>query len=238
MWWISNVCLDIMILVLRCHRISAIPNGNVGDGPWRKRHDFGFLLTIQYMTRRKKISSKIAIIDIDNTLWQFSDAFYLELKKINKDFPTPDQWCTYDILEGHCSVEDFIAAINTIHHNQDSYQYQPYPESRGFLSSLREHGFNIIIASHRMSETREPTERWLARHGLLYDELNLSLDKTLLFPTANVVVDDSPLTLEKAIENGALATGLLFPWNRDYASNGFRLFQNLNEVLDYILGAS
>jgi hypothetical protein len=34
--------------------------------------------------------SKIAIIDIDNTLWQFSDAFYLELKKINRNFPTPD----------------------------------------------------------------------------------------------------------------------------------------------------
>ena len=182
--------------------------------------------------------SKTAIIDIDNTLWQFSDAFYLELKKINKDFPTPDQWCTYDLWEGYCSVEDFITAINTIHHNQDSDQYQPYPESRDFLSSLREHGFHIIIASHRMPETRQPTERWLARHGLLYDELHLSFDKTVLFPTADVVVDDSPLTLVKAIESGALGAGLLFPWNRNYASNGFRLFQNLNEVLDYILGAS
>jgi len=29
---------------------------------------------------------KTAIIDIDNTLWQFCDAFYLELAKINRDF--------------------------------------------------------------------------------------------------------------------------------------------------------
>ena len=28
---------------------------------------------------------KIAIIDIDNTLWQFSDAFFEELRKINKE---------------------------------------------------------------------------------------------------------------------------------------------------------
>jgi hypothetical protein len=179
--------------------------------------------------------SKIAIIDIDNTLWQFSDAFYLELKKINKDFPTPDQWCTYDIWEGYCSVEDFIAAINTIHYNQDSDRYQPYPESKDFLSSLKENGFHIILASHRMKEMRQPTERWLADHRLSYDELHLSLDKTVLFPNVDIVVDDSPLTLEKAIESGALGAGLSFPWNRAYAGNGFRLFQNLNEVLDYIL---
>ena len=184
------------------------------------------------------ILSKIAIIDIDNTLWQFSDAFYLELKKINGNFPTPDRWCAYDIWEGYCSVEDFIAAINTIHHNQDSDRYQPYPESRDFLSSLRKHDFHIIIASHRTPETSQPTERWLVRHGLPYDELHLSLDKTVLFPKADIVVDDSHLTLEKAIESGALGAGLLFPWNRAYASNGFRLFQNLNEVLDYTLKAS
>ena len=182
--------------------------------------------------------SKTAIIDIDNTLWQFSDAFYLELKKINGNFPTPDQWCTYNIWEGYCSVEDFIAAINTIHHNQDSDQYQPYPESKGFLSSLKENGFHIILASHRMKEMKQPTERWLAEHRLLYDQLHLSVDKTVLFPKADIVVDDSPLTLEKAIENGALGAGLSFPWNRAYVGNGFRLFQNLNEVQDYILKAS
>lgn len=186
----------------------------------------------------KTTLSKIAIIDIDNTLWQFSDAFYLELKKINKNFPSPDQWCTYDIWEGYCSVEDFIAAISTIHHNQDNDRYHPYPESQGFLSSLKEQGYHVILASHRMQEMRQPTERWLARHRLPYDELHLSLDKTVLFPTADVVVDDSPLTLEIAIENGALGAGLSFPWNRAYAGNRFNLFQNLNEVLDYILKSS
>jgi hypothetical protein len=181
---------------------------------------------------------KIAIIDIDNTLWQFSDAFYLELTKINGNFPTPDRWSSYNVWEGYCSIEDFISAISTIHHNQNSDQYQPYPESREFLSSLRGHGFHIIIASHRTPETRQPTEQWLTRHGLPYDELHLSLDKTVLFPKADIVVDDSPLTLEKAIESGALGAGLLFPWNGGYASNGFKLFKNLNEVLHYILTVS
>ena len=40
-----------------------------------------FVIKTGFMKRwRKTTLSKIAIIDIDNTLWQFSDAFYLELK--------------------------------------------------------------------------------------------------------------------------------------------------------------
>lgn len=181
---------------------------------------------------------KTAIIDIDNTLWQFSDAFYLELKKVNRNFPAPDRWSNYDFWEGYCSDADFTAAINTIHHHQDNDRYLPYPESRGFLTSLKENGFHVIIASHRVGETRQPTERWLARHGLPFDELHLSRDKTVLFSEACVVVDDAPPTLEKAIKSGALGAGLLFSWNRAYAGRGFGLFENLNEVLDYILKAA
>lgn len=178
---------------------------------------------------------RIAIVDIDNTLWQFSDAFYLELKKTNRDFPTPDLWSNLDIWDQYCSEADFISAINTIHHNQDSDRYQPYPESQGFLSSLKEHGFHIIIASHRVPTTRRPTAQWLARHGLPYDELHLSRDKTVLFSNVDVVVDDAPPTLKKAVACGARGAGLSFPWNQAYGGNGIRLFQNLNEILDYVL---
>jgi hypothetical protein len=84
-----------------------------------------------------------------------------------------------------------------------------------------------------------PTERWLQKHGLVYDEIHLSYHKTEIISTGtDVVVDDSPAVLEKAIESGALATGLLFPWNRAYRDNGFRLCGNLGEILDGILKCS
>lgn len=128
-----------------------------------------------------------------------------------------------------------MAAINHIHCNQDSEQYHPYPEAKYFLSALRERGFYTIIASHRLAGARHATETWLKQHELPYDELHLSLDKTILFNRACVVVDDLPETLKKAAECGALGTGLLFPWNRAYAGDGFGLFQNLDDVQDYIL---
>ena len=80
------------------------------------------------------------------------------------------------------------------------------------------------------------TQRWLKRHGLIYDDIHLSYHKTNLFNTrTSVVVDDSPQVLEKAVENGAMATGLLFPWNQAYSDNGFRLYSNLDEILEGIL---
>ena len=181
---------------------------------------------------------KTAVIDIDNTLWEFSDALYREMKKINNACSTPDEWDIFNIWERYCSLDDFIDMINTIHRNQDSDEYRPYPEAQNFLSSLKDRGYHIIIASHRTPETAEPTQRWLARHRLPYDHLHLSHDKTVLFQDVDVVVDDLPRTLEKAVEKGALATGLLFPWNRAHAENGFKLFRNLDAVLDYILMSS
>ncbi len=180
--------------------------------------------------------SKTAIIDIDNTLWQFCDAFYEELSRINKDFPTIDKWTDWDIWEGHCTLEEFYDAVNAIHMKQNSDKYRPYPESRAFLSTLRRQGYHITIASHRSPEFMVQTENWLRKHGLVYDEIHLSHNKTeLINAETDVVVDDAPQVLEKAVESGALATGLLFPWNRAYNDNGFRLFDNLNKILDHIL---
>lgn len=181
---------------------------------------------------------KTAIVDIDNTLWQFCDAFYEELSKINKSFPAPDNWTNWDIWEGYCSKQDFYKAVNAIHSKQDSDNYLPYPEAKGFLSSLRENGYHITIASHRSPDYREQTENWLKKHGLVYDDIHLSFHKTEIFNSStDVVVDDAPQVLEKAVESGAKATGLLFPWNRAYSNNGFRLCNSLNEILSHILSA-
>jgi hypothetical protein len=177
---------------------------------------------------------KIAVIDIDNTLWQFCDAFSRELRKINPAFPRVEESTTWNFFVGYCTEEQFMGAVDAVHIRQDSDEYRPYPEAKGFLKTLKEQGYRVVIASHRRPEMQAPTERWLRKHELQYDELHLSFDKTVLFGTAAVVVDDAPHTLEKAVEQKAIGAGLLFPWNRAYAGNGFGLFRDLNEVMEYI----
>ncbi len=184
-----------------------------------------------------RMMQKTAFIDIDNTLWQFCDVFYEELRKINKDFPTTENWTHWDIWEGYCSKQEFYNAVNAIHMRQDSDDFRPYPEAKGFLSALKENGYHITIASHRSPEFINQTKRWLQKHGLIYDDIHLSFNKTkLINHKTNVVVDDAPQVLEKAVDNGAMAAGLLFPWNGAYGNNGFRLFNNLTEILSHILG--
>jgi beta-phosphoglucomutase-like phosphatase (HAD superfamily) len=179
---------------------------------------------------------KRAIIDIDNTLWHFCDALHEQLQKINENFPSPDNWVHWDMWETYCSLDEFLGAVNAVHLNQHSDKYLPYPEAKEFLSTLKEHGYHITIASHRSPDYRKQTERWLEKHDLVHDELHLSFHKARLFDRfTDVVVDDAPQVLEKAVDKGVMATGLLFPWNKEYADNGFRLFSNLNEILEYIL---
>ena len=179
---------------------------------------------------------KRAIIDIDNTLWHFCDALHEQLKTLNKNFPTPDSWTDWDLWQGYCSEDDFYKAVNAVHFNQDSESYLPYSEAQNFLSSLKENDYHITIASHRSPDYRQQTEKWLEKHGLIYDELHLSFHKTQLFTeSTDVVVDDSPLVLEKAVAKGVMATGLLFPWNRLYSENGCILFDSLDEILRFIL---
>jgi hypothetical protein len=178
---------------------------------------------------------KTAVVDIDNTLWQFCDVFYRNLKLLHENFPPVDQWTASGFWEPYCSLQEFWAVVNAIHLDQDNPAFLPYPQARQFLQSLREAGFRVIIASHRLEETRQPTQRWLSRHGLACDELHLSFDKTVLFKDAVVVVDDAPMTLEKAVACGARGAGLVFPWNRSCTGIGFGFFPDLDRVLNYLL---
>lgn len=179
---------------------------------------------------------KKAVIDIDNTLWHFCDMLYERLREINRNVPTPNYWIEWDFWENYLSKEQFLSAIKYIHLNQDDERHLPYPEARDFLAILKEHDFHIIIASHRIPDSMEQTHRWLIRHELVFDEVHLSYDKTVLIDKhCHIVVDDAPHILEKAAEREITAAGLLCPWNRNASKNGYKLCEDLNEVLRYIL---
>jgi len=186
------------------------------------------------MQRQKK-----AVIDIDNTLWHFCDALFERLQRINGEIPSPEHWIEWDFWENYCSKEQFFDAINDIHFTQDDDRHMPYPEARDFLATLKEHDFHITIASHRSSESIEQTRAWLEKHALLYDEIHLSYDKTILIDsTCRAVVDDAPHILENAVLKGVPAAGLLFPWNMNFRNSGYCLCRSLHDVLAYILHAS
>jgi hypothetical protein len=169
------------------------------------------------------------IVDIDNTLWDFASVFYERMKKINPDFAPPEGWHTFDFWKAYISPKQFYGIIMGIHMDQNLFL--PYQDAALFLASLKEKGFYIIIASHREKGTFNVTERWLHQNNLIFDELHISYDKTILFHECRAIVDDSPITLGKAAKAGIIGVGLRMPWNE---REDYNLFDNLLKILDFI----
>ena len=169
------------------------------------------------------------IVDIDNTLWDFASAFCQTLRRINPRVPPVAGWTDYHFWRRYVTEAEFNGALLEVHYDQE--RQVPYPGARPFLEALRSQGTSIVIASHREEETRSVTERWLRKHDFSYEELHVLEDKSELFQDAVAVVDDSPVTLDKARRAGILHTGLIHPWNRGL---GYPLFATLDEVLGYL----
>jgi len=172
---------------------------------------------------------KIALIDIDNTLWDFASVLYEEFIKVNSSVPQPEDWHKWDFWIDYIDAKSFYKIINRIHLKQESFGV--YPDAGKFLKNLKSSGYKLIIASHREERSRVSTIKWLIKHRLPFDELHICSDKTVLFCNCHIVVDDSPHVLQKAQDSGIMATGLEFPWNR---GNGFSLFKNLSEILQHL----
>lgn len=171
------------------------------------------------------------IIDIDNTLWDLAPVLYERLSEEVPHMPHYSEWKSWHFWKGFVTAERLYGIIKDVHMEQD--RFEPYGGSRGFLQLLRERGFYMIIASHREQETLAPTRRWLEKNGLPFDEIHLSYDKSVLFDNCWGVVDDSPVTLEKAKRAGIVRVGLRNPWND---RENHPLFNDLGEVYEYLRG--
>jgi hypothetical protein len=169
------------------------------------------------------------IIDIDNTLWDFAPVLYARLNDAYPGFPDPSQWHSWSFWKGLISPEKLYRFIRDVHMEQDSFQ--PYNDARIFLEKLRKKGFYIVIASHREKDTFPSTLRWLKKNALPFDEIHLSYDKSVLFDRSWAIIDDSPVTLEKARSAGIVRAGLKNPWNEH---EDHPLFLDLEQIYDYL----
>jgi hypothetical protein len=81
----------------------------------------------------------------------------------------------------------------------------------------REQGHFIHITSHRDPTAYDATARWLDEIGLVYDDLHCSDDKVgrCVELEIDLLIDDSPLNLARALEHGMLVATISHPWNRE-----------------------
>jgi uncharacterized protein len=157
---------------------------------------------------------KIAI-DIDSTLHHYWDQFAAAAKRrFGVDLPYEHQ-VTWDIAQ--LRPEQVKACIAETHGPDNVRRAQPYPGAAEVIARWKRQGHFIHITSHRDIAAQTITEEWLDRVGVEYDELYCSQDKIARCEEIgiDVLIDDSPVNLQRAIDAGITAATILHPWNRE-----------------------
>jgi FMN phosphatase YigB (HAD superfamily) len=155
-------------------------------------------------------------IDIDSTLHHYWDLFQsIVHERFGIQMPYEDQtgWGITKIPQEHLRE-----AVMETHSDDNIAGAEPYPGAVETVRAWHEEGHWIHITSHRAETCAPATARWLEQIGLPFDDLHCSYDKVTRCVELgiDVLVDDSPVNLERGRAEGILGATLLHPWNRDF----------------------
>jgi uncharacterized HAD superfamily protein len=154
-------------------------------------------------------------IDIDSTLHHYWDLLEeVARRRFGIAIPYAEQ-VVWEI--DRLKPEQLSAAVKETHSEPRILDSEPYPGAVEAVRRWHEAGHFIHITSHRAGEAREATAQWLDRIGLPYDELYCSYDKVSRCAEIGIdlLIDDSPRNLQRAIDEGIAVATIEHPWNRE-----------------------
>ena len=155
-------------------------------------------------------------LDIDSTLHPYWDLFRsIVHERFGVDMVYEEQtdWGITRI-----SKELVREAVMETHSDENIAAGEPYPDAVETVREWHAAGHWIHITSHRAESCAPATARWLEQIGLPFDDLHCSYDKVTRCVQLgiDVLVDDSPVNLERARAEGILGATILHPWNREF----------------------
>ena len=154
-------------------------------------------------------------IDIDSTLHHYwnllSDAAQ---RRFGIDLPYEEQ---LDWGITRLRPDQLRLCIDETHCDAAILAGEPYPDAVETVQRWRGGGHFIHVTSHRDHRAHDATERWLEQIGLPFDDLHCSYDKVgrCVEIGIELLIDDSPQNLARAIEHGITVATIVHPWNRD-----------------------
>jgi FMN phosphatase YigB (HAD superfamily) len=154
-------------------------------------------------------------IDVDSTLHHYWDVLSeISRRRFGIELPYEEQF-TWGITR--LRSDQLELCIEESHSEQLILSGAPYP---GAVETVREwsaQGHFIHITSHRSSACAVATARWLEEIGVPFDDLCCSYDKVSRCAEIDIdiLIDDSPLNISAAIEQGIRTATILHPWNAE-----------------------
>lgn len=189
---------------------------------------------IEYMMNKNYSVGK-AILDIDDTLVDFSGTMYKNLKKYYPEvkFPYPSDW-RWDTIKKIIGAKKFDEMIDiTIEECNNS---KPFPEVPEYTNILYDLGYEIVVLTHRKASAYEGTKRFLLNNNIKYHELIVTQVPKIQFIDDDTVfiVDDAPHTLKdiKKYKPRVKLFARKKRYNKDI--KGVIRISNLFETLKYI----
>ena len=170
-------------------------------------------------------------IDIDSTLHHYWDLFRSIVRErydVDLEYESQTGW---DITR--LPREDLHAAVMETHSDENIAQAEPYPGAPETVRAWHDQGHWIHITSHRAAACAPATAKWLEDVGIPFDDLHCSYDKVsrCVELGIDILVDDSPVNLERAQQEGIMGATLIHPWNRELqGSDGIVFAQNWSEL--------
>jgi uncharacterized HAD superfamily protein len=154
-------------------------------------------------------------VDIDSTLHHYWDQLAAVAKRrfgVDLPYDTQHTWRITALRP-----EQVHVCVAETHREASVLAAEPYPGAVEAITAWHDAGHFIHVTSHRTTDARDATARWLERIGLPYDELYCSFDKVARCReiAIDVLIDDSPATLMRAGEAGITPATILHPWNRE-----------------------
>ena len=167
-------------------------------------------MTGAYDTRIARIA-----IDIDSTLHHYWDVLSdAARRRFGIELPYEEQ---LDWGITRLKPDQLALCIEETHCREAILDSVPYPDAVQTVRAWHEQGHYIHITSHRADVAHEATAAWLERIGLPHHDLHCSFDKIsrCVELEMDVLIDDSPINIARALEAGITAATINHPWNRD-----------------------
>jgi hypothetical protein len=154
-------------------------------------------------------------IDVDSTLHHYWDVLSeISLRRFGIELPYEEQF-TWGITR--LRPDQLELCIQESHCEETILAGRPYPGAVETVRHWSEQGHFIHVTSHRSTACAASTAAWLEKIELPFDDLCCSYDKVsrCVELSIDLLIDDSPLNISAAIEQGISTATILHPWNAE-----------------------